>query len=283
MDMPFTLTGDTDGRWPLVIASPHSGRDYPAAFLAMSALALPQLRRAEDALVDQLLAGITGVPVLCARYGRAYLDLNRAAEELDPGMFEGGLGLPVRPSERVAAGLGVLPRMAGPGLAIYPAALPAAEATQRLAALHTPWHDTLAMLLARARARHGYAILIDCHSMPRPAGVMPPQVVLGDRHGQSASPRLMEIVESHFSATGWRVARNSPYAGGHITERHGQPAQGVHAVQIEIDRALYLDAGRLQPGPGFARMARQFQALVRLVLAAAPGLGLAPEQRLAAE
>ena len=283
MDQPYTLTGDTDGRWPLVITSPHSGRDYPAAFLAISGLTLPQLRRAEDALVDQLLAGIAGVPVLCARYGRAYLDLNRAAEELDPGMFDGALGVPVRLTERVASGLGVLPRMAGPGLDIYRAPLPASEAPRRLAALHQPWHDTLAMLLERARARHGYAVLIDCHSMPRPAGVMPPQVVLGDRHGHSANPQLVELVEAHFAGAGWRVARNSPYAGGHITAWHGQPAKGLHALQIEIDRALYLDAGRLLPGPGFARMARQFRALAQLVLAAAPALDLAPMQQLAAE
>lgn len=279
----YMLTGDADGRWPLVIASPHSGRHYPADFLARSALALPQLRRAEDALVDQLLAGISGVPVLCARYGRAYLDLNRAASELDPDMFEGALGLPVQLTDRVGAGLGVLPRMAGPGLPIYRERLPAGEAAARLASVHQPWHETLTDLLERTRARHGYAVLIDCHSMPRPAGVMPPQIVLGDRHGQSASEELVALVERHFEGAGWRVTRNTPYAGGYITQHHGRPAEGVHVVQIEIDRGLYLDAGRLLPGPGFARMARVLQALVRLLLAASQELALAPAQRLAAE
>jgi N-formylglutamate deformylase len=283
MDDSFTLSGDMDGRWPLVIASPHSGRHYPAAFVAASALSVPQLRRAEDALVDQLLAGICGVPVLCARYGRAYLDLNRAADELDPGMFEDLPGLSVHLSERVGAGLGVLPRMAGPGLNIYRERLPAAEARARLALVHRPWHEMLARLLERARARHGYAILIDCHSMPRPAGVMPPQIVLGDRHGQSANPLLVDLVERHFAGAGWRVTRNNPYAGGYITQHHGRPENGVHVVQVEIDRSLYLDAGRLVPGPGFARMARQLQALVRLLLSAAPELGLSPVLRQAAE
>jgi len=275
---PYTLTGDLDGRWPLVMASPHSGREYPPSFLASAALGLSQLRRAEDALVDQLLAGISGVPVLCARYGRAYLDLNRAPEDLDPAMFEGPLAVPTKRSERVDAGLGVIPRMAGPGLSIYKQRQPAAHASARLAALHHPWHNRLTALLEAARARHGYAILIDCHSMPRPAGLLPPQIVLGDRHGRSASPALVDIIEQHFSATGWRVARNNPYAGGHITERHGQPWQGIHAVQIEVDRGLYLDSSMLQPGPGFAAMAQQFRSLAQRLLAALPLVDMLPRQ-----
>ncbi|WP_439533261.1 N-formylglutamate amidohydrolase [Polymorphobacter sp.] len=279
----FTATGDMDGRWPLVIASPHSGRYYPAAFLASAHLPLPQLRRAEDVLVDQLLAGISGVPVLCARYGRAFLDLNRAADELDPRMFEGPLGVPARNSDRVEAGLGVVPRVVGLGLDIYRNKLPAAEAARRIAALHMPWHDRLATQLARAREQHGYAILLDCHSMPRPAGIMPPQIVIGDRQGRSASPALVTLIERHFAGAGWRVARNNPYAGGYTTVHHGQPAVAVHCIQIEVDRTLYMDSGRLVPGPGFDRMARHFQALVQVILAAAPLLGLGSPFSEAAE
>jgi len=279
----FTVTGDLDGRWPLVIASPHSGRDYPAGFLASARLSLPQLRRAEDVLVDQLLAGISGVPLLCARYGRAFLDLNRAADELDPKMFDGPLTVPARHSDRVEAGLGVLPRVVGLGLDIYQKALPASEAAYRLAALHRPWHDRLSVLLAQARARHGYAILLDCHSMPRPAGLLPPQIVIGDRQGRSASPALVALVERHFANAGWRVARNNPYAGGYTTVHHGRPALAVHTIQIEIDRSLYMETARFNAGPGFARMARHLQALVQVILAKAPTLGLGSALQEAAE
>jgi N-formylglutamate deformylase len=279
----FALTGEGDGRWPLVLASPHSGRDYPAAFLAASRLSLGQLRRAEDALVDGLLDGVTGVPVMRARWGRAFLDLNRAADEIDIGMFEGGPGLKARASERVAVGLGVLPRVAGHGLTIYHGPLPAGEAARRIAALHLPWHSRLTALLAAARARHGYAVLIDCHSMPRPGGMRPPQVVVGDRHGTSAHPALVALVERHFLEAGLRVARNVPYAGGYTTEHHGQPEAGLHCVQLELDRGLYLDEERLLPGPGFRRVAGLMAGLVRLVLARAPALGLEPGWREAAE
>ncbi|MBC7506363.1 MAG: N-formylglutamate amidohydrolase, partial [Sandarakinorhabdus sp.] len=214
----FSGTGHTDGRTALVIASPHSGREYPPAFLAASRLPLVQLRRAEDGLVDQLLAGIDCAPVLCARFARTFLDLNRAADELDPTMFDGPVALPVRTTNRVTAGLGVVPRLAAHGQDIYTRRLDPADAARRITALHTPWHNRLATLLDRARPRHGHAILIDCHSMPTPTGLRPPQIVLGDRHGTSAAPALMRLIEQHFGSFGWRTARNTPYAGGHTTE-----------------------------------------------------------------
>ncbi|WP_205599543.1 N-formylglutamate amidohydrolase, partial [Sandarakinorhabdus rubra] len=167
---PYHLSGDADGRWPLVIASPHSGRHYPPALLAGSRLTLAQLRRAEDALVDALLDGIAGVPVLSATHARCWLDLNRRPDELDPAMFDAPLGVPATPTERVTAGLGVIPRLAALGLEIHARRLPAREAAARLAALHVPWHGQLASLLAAARARHGAALLLDCHSMPTPGG-----------------------------------------------------------------------------------------------------------------
>jgi N-formylglutamate deformylase len=270
----FNVSGDMDGRWPLVLASPHSGREYPPSFLRASPLSLSQLRRAEDAYVDHLLDGISGVPILKARWSRLYLDLNRAADELDIAMFDAPLGVPARRTDRVDCGLGVLPRIAGHGLDIYRSKLAASEAAERLAALHLPWHSRLTSQLAQARRRHGHAVLIDCHSMPRPAGISPPQIVLGDRHGQSAAPQLVQLVEDHFKGHGLRVTRNAPYAGGYTTEHHGQPDASIHALQIEIDRNLYMDPMRLTPNSGFERLARIIQSLVHTLLKEVPRLGL---------
>ncbi len=281
----FSQRGDDTGRWPLVLASPHSGQDYPAAFLAASRLSRAQLRRAEDPYVDQLIAGVVDVPVLTARYGRAFLDLNRAASELDPAMFDTALPLPVTVTDRVAAGLGVLPRVAAYGYDIYRRRLDPAEAVHRLTQLHRPWHDRISALLALAQARHGHAILLDCHSMPQPAGVMPPHIVLGDRFGSSAAPALVALIEQHFREAGWRVARNRPYAGGYTTEYHAGVANGIHTVQIEIDRNLYMDPNKLTPHAGFVRVAEVMTALVPRLIAAAPmlGLGAGPMHREAAE
>jgi N-formylglutamate deformylase len=223
------------------------------------------------------------VPVLRARFGRAFLDLNRGADELDPGMYDGPLSVPVRPGDRVDAGLGVLPRIAGHGLDIYRRRLSPGEATTRLAALHRPWHDRIAALLERARARHGYAILIDCHSMPPPAGTLAPQIILGDRYGASAAPSLVAIIEAHFAAAGWRVGRNKPYAGGHTTAFHCDPARGIHVVQVEIDRNLYMDVPRMARHHGFGTVQERLTGLAQRLVAAAPSLGLAPDLREAAE
>lgn len=279
----FTVSGDTDGRWPLVMASPHSGREYPPSFLAAARLSPQQLRRAEDPLVDELLEGVAGVPVLRARYARAFLDLNRAADELDPAMFDGPTPRLARQTERVAAGLGVLPRVAAQGMDIYRRRLAPAEATARIGSVHEPWHARITELLERARARYGFAILLDCHSMPTPHGPMAPQIVLGDRHGSSADPALMAWIEAHFRAAGWRVGRNVPYAGGHTTEFHGRPADGIHAVQIEIDRGLYLEPYRLQRNARFGDVAAALAALAARLADDAADLGLLPPFREAAE
>jgi N-formylglutamate amidohydrolase len=280
---PFRLTGDADGRWPLVVASPHSGRHYPAALLAGSRLSLAQLRRAEDAHVDALLDGIAGVPVLAATHARCWIDLNRRPDELDPSMFDAPLEVPVALTERVQAGLGVIPRLAAHGLEINARRLPAAEAAARLATLHLPWHQQLASLLNAARAVHGSALLIDCHSMPTPAGSRPPQIVLGDCHGLSAAPAIVQAIEDHFRRAGWRVGRNVPYAGGHTTRLHGHPAGAIHAVQIEIDRALYLDSHRLMPNNGAGRVRAALTGLVQTLVADWPRLAGPPAWREAAE
>lgn len=283
-----SFTGDRHGALPLVIASPHSGRDYPAAFLARTRLTLGQLRRAEDPYVDTLVDGAAalGVPRLSARFGRSWLDLNRAPDELDPAMYVEPLDAHVdQASDRVVAGLGVVPRIAAQGLDIYPTRLRVDDARARIATVHAPWHATLEQLLGTAHRVHGHAILLDCHSMPTPPPVAggAPQVVIGDLHGRSASSALVALVEAHFLACGLRVARNVPYAGGYTTARHGRPEHGIHAVQIEIDRALYMDPQRLTRHMGFTAVAGHLKGLATRVIAAAPSLGLGPRFAEAAE
>lgn len=283
----FRLIGGSGDVAPIVLASPHSGRDYPAVFLTQTRLAIGQLRRAEDAYVDALLEGGTahGVPLIAANYGRAYIDLNRDPRELDPEMFAEPLAPDSQVSDRVAAGLGVLPRIAAQGLDIYPAKLRLAEAHARVAQVHDPYHNAIVALLDRAQAKHGYAILLDCHSMPTPpAGAYgTPQIVLGDLHGQSAAPALVDAIEAQLRRNQFRVARNVPYAGGYTTVRHAAPAQGRHVVQIEIDRALYMDPGRLTRHGGFATVGAMLTRLIEMLLTASPSLGLAPPTMLAAE
>jgi N-formylglutamate amidohydrolase len=234
---------------PLVFDSPHSGAHYPADFLAASRLDPLTLRRSEDAFVDELFLPCValGAPLLRARFPRAFLDVNREPYELDPHMFEGPLpDYANTRSLRVAAGLGAIPRVVGDTQAIYTARIPVAEGLARIAAFHHPYHQRLAGLLDRTRAQFGLAILVDCHSMPSTlaeAGAL--DVVLGDRFGASAADWVVESLESALVEQGYRVRRNKPYAGGYITERYGAPAIGRHAVQIEVNRALYMDERRM--------------------------------------
>ncbi len=283
----FTVRIAADPPGPLVLASPHSGRDYPAAFLAATRLTLAQLRRAEDAFVDDLVAPAAaahGVPLIAARWGRTWLDLNRDAAEIDPAMVVDAMPAdPAQASDRVAAGLGVIPRIAAHGLQIYPGRLRHAEIAARIAAVHTPYHMAIAERLRAAAAANGFAVLLDCHSMPSPAAVPggAPQVVIGDRFGTSASTALVAAVERHFADGGLRVARNAPYAGGYTTTHYGRPTDGIHAVQIEIDRALYMDPARLVRHAGFDRVAAAFAGLVAVLPAITARLDLAPRAPLA--
>ncbi len=278
---PFRILGGASPpRGALVLASPHSGRDYPPAFLAQTRLALAQLRRAEDAYVDELLADAVaaGAPLIAARYGRAFIDLNRAPGDLDQAMITEPLPDAAPLSERAAAGLGVVPRIAAHGLDIYAARLRLGDVERRVAEVHHPYHAALAGLLARTRAAHGYAILLDCHSMPSlPGGARAaPQIVLGDLNGRTAAPALVLAIEAQMASAGFRVARNEPYAGGYTTAAHADPAGGIHVVQIEIDRALYMDPGRLQRHDGFPSVRAALGRLAHALIAAAPALGLAP-------
>lgn len=254
----------------VVFASPHSGRIYPAEFLAASMLEPLMLRSSEDAYVDHFLraAPEAGASVLLGGVPRAYVDYNRAATELDPTLITGVSARGLNP--RISSGLGVIPRVVAGGRAIYKGKITAAEAERRISQYWQPYHDKLSEVMADARARHGRAILLDMHSMPRDAVVMNgqhtslrPDIVLGDRFGASAQSALTEAVASIFTQAGLRVARNSPFAGAYITQRHGQPAKGQHAIQIEIDRGLYLDERRVAPNADFASFCTLMDAVVR--------------------
>jgi N-formylglutamate amidohydrolase len=276
---PFTHHNTTVPKGPVVIAVPHAGRDYPTQ-LPMLRVPLGMLRALEDRHADRLAAFAidNGITTLIAQTPRLLIDLNRAESELDPAMVQGGVitGAPLPP--RVRGGLGLIPRRIGPVGDIWRGPLDPADVAARISAHHRPWHDTLATLLAGARDRFGAALLIDLHSMPSIEGPGAPSIVIGDRFGRSATPRMTATAEAIAQAAGFRVAINAPYAGGYALDRHGQPRDGIHALQIEIDRATYLDVSHDAPGAGLARM----QALV-LALATRLGDELSAPQRLAAE
>jgi N-formylglutamate amidohydrolase len=263
---------------PFVFASPHSGRLYPDDMMAASALSPAAIRRSEDAFVDALAAGAPkyGAPLIAACYARAYLDVNREPYELDQGMFEDELPAFARArTARVAAGLGSIARVVAEGQEIYARKLTFGEAKARIEAVHTPYHAALAALLAEARAAFGVAILVDWHSMPSAAAVVEGprgrrtcDFVLGDRYGAACAPPVAGLVERELAAMGYAVTRNAPYAGGYTTEFYGRPAEGVHALQIEINRALYLDERTLKRHGGFERLGRDLERLFATITAA---------------
>jgi N-formylglutamate amidohydrolase len=254
---------------PVIFASPHSGRLYPARLLAASALSPAAIRRSEDCLVDALIACAPdfGFTLMTARYARAYIDLNREAYELDPAMFEDELPTFAQgKTARVAAGLGAIARIVSEGQEIYARKLSFAEAEARIHSVYRPYHAALSALLAEARAAFGAAILVDWHSMPsaaaRPArGRRVPDFVLGDRFGASCASSLSSLVARELKDMGYEVARNTPYAGGYTTEFYGDPAKRAHVLQIEINRGLYLDEGALEPNAGFPKLSRNLESL----------------------
>lgn len=248
----------------VVFASPHSGRFYPADFTRRAQLDLLRLRSSEDAFVDRLLTQVpqAGATLIEAVYPRAFVDLNRAEDELDPALIEGvtrGSG-----GARVLTGLGVIPRVVAGGREIFRGKIPRAEAEDRLARIWRPYHGQLAALLQDRRARFGRALLFDVHSMPSEAasgGGSGPEIVLGDRFGASARAETSLAVEQAFRRAGLRVARNSPFAGAYVAQRYGRPAEGVEVLQIEIARALYMDEERIEPLPAFDRFAQAIGAV----------------------
>jgi N-formylglutamate amidohydrolase len=247
---------------PFVFASPHSGRLYPEDMMSAAALDALSIRRSEDAFVDDLIAAAVGhgVTVITARYARAYIDLNREPFELDASMFADELPAFARArTARVAAGLGAIARVVSEGQEIYRRKLTFAEARKRIEDAHRPYHLALRGLIEEAQAAHGFAILVDWHSMPAAAAKAagrdrPCDIVLGDRFGAACAGVLPTRVERELEDLGYRVTRNTPYAGGYTTEHYGQPQRRTHALQIEINRGLYLDEAKLTPTSGFARL-----------------------------
>ena len=282
---PFKIHRPKKQRVPFVFASPHSGRLYPAGFVAQSRLSALSLRRSEDAYADALFGGAVdlGAPMITARFPRAFVDVNRAPQELDAGMFNGALRLRVdTPNARVNAGLGVIPRIVRDGAEIYRAKLDPREAEDRILRLHAPYHAALARLVEETLRCFGVAIVIDCHSMPSAAAI--PDVVLGDRFGVAAAPILMQLAERAFEHAGFSIARNAPYAGGYTTHLYGRRDAHVHALQIEINRVLYLDEERIELGTTFACVkSRLLQALSALTEIDLDELGRATAVPVAAE
>jgi N-formylglutamate amidohydrolase len=260
---PFIVAEPDRQTIPFVFNVPHAGANYPVTFMAESRLDALALRRSEDAFVDDLFASVPdlGAPLMTARFPRAYLDLNREPYELDPRMFDGRLPpFANTRSMRVAGGLGTIPRIVADGQEIYRSRLSVDEALRRIEWLYKPYHRMLRQLVHRTARAYGHAVLIDCHSMPstsvnREDGVKA-DIVLGDRYGTSCAAVLTDLVDATLRRRGYSVVRNKPYAGGFITEHYGEPALGRHALQIEINRALYMDERSLAKKPRFDTLAR---------------------------
>ncbi len=274
---PWRVLAPAKQTAPVVFASPHSGRDYPPEFIAASKLDRLRLRRSEDAFMDEIFAAAPewGAPLLCARFPRAYVDANREAFELDPDMFADPLPDYVNTaSPRISAGLGTIARVVTDGEAIYAGPLRFEEARSRIESLHQPYHRALRGLIEATQERFGGCLLIDCHSMPSGVlggvssnsgrgGSQGVDIVLGDCFATTCAPIVTDIAQRAFEDLGFTVVRNKPYAGGFTTRHYGHPERGVHALQIEINRALYMDEERVRRGDGLPGLTRRMGGLMR--------------------
>jgi N-formylglutamate deformylase len=288
LDPAFEILEPAEWRGPVIFNSPHSGSVYPREFLAASRLELATLRRSEDSFVDELILGVLrrGHPVMRAHFPRCYVDVNREPYELDPRMFDGRLpSFANTRSMRVAGGLGTIARVVGDAQDIYLQRIPVDDAIRRIESLYKPYHRALRRLFTRIHRDCGAAVLVDCHSMPSSAGHKDERpradMVLGDRYGTSCVPVVAETVESTLRDLGYAISRNKPYAGGFITEHYGNPAVGLHAIQLELNRALYMDERRYERIASFAALAADLETLADR-LAAIPIQELRP-YRAAAE
>jgi N-formylglutamate amidohydrolase len=287
LNPPFMLGCPEEQLTPAVFCSPHSGRIYPRAFLEASRLDAHTLRKSEDCYVDELFEPVVGLgaPLIAARFPRAYLDVNREPYELDPELFTGRLpDFANTQSARVVGGLGTIARIVADSEDIYRERLPISAAFERIERLYRPFHAALADLLEATRRRFGVAVLIDCHSMPSTSIGQPPggrpHFVLGDRFGASCDARLTRFIRDVLQGAGYDVQVNRPYAGGFITEYYGNPAHGVQSLQLEINRALYLDETTLSKNNDFPKLTRALADLATKTFAALP---LLLERRAAAE
>ena len=276
LDPPFLLLEPAVQRGPVLFNAPHSGRIYPDRFRRQSRLDLITLRRSEDAFVDDLFAGVVlrGAPLLKAQFPRAYVDVNREPYELDPSMFVGALPSCANvASMRVAGGLGTIPRIVTERDEIYDGPIAVGDALRRIADLYMPYHRALRDTMLGLARRFGVAILIDCHSMPslRSDTGRRPDIILGDRFSTSCAGLVVDVAQDCLTRLGYSVMRNKPYAGGYITETYGQPASGFHALQIEINRGLYMDERQVRKLSSFAKVQTDLMALAEDLIALAPG------------
>jgi N-formylglutamate amidohydrolase len=268
---PIDIVASREQLLPIVLASPHSGAEYPPDLLATSRLDSHTLRRSEDSFVDEIFAGGPGLgaPLLRARFPRAYLDVNREPFELDPAMFENPLPHFVNTrSPRVQVGLGTIARIVASGEDIYLGKLRFSDALRRVERLYHPYHRALHQLLEATQARFGYYLLLDCHSMPSSGGLHDRvgasrvDFVLGDCHATTCHPEITETAHRVLAAKGYSVARNTPYAGGFTTVHYGRPPEGAHTLQIEINRALYMDERAIRRKPFLKQLAADMCDLV---------------------
>ena len=278
----FDLKTPADQTIPFVYTSPHSGTAYLREFLVLSKLDVRTLRRSEDAFVDELFGAAPelGAPLLSAVVPRSFLDLNREPLELDPEMFEDSLPDHANTtSHRVNGGLGTIARIVSNGAEIYRARLRYREAERRIALIYMPYHRRLRALIDDTRARFGCAIVVDCHSMPSVGGPLDQDsgrqradVILGDRFGRSCSPVIMTTAERTLRELGYRVFRNNPYAGGFTTQHYGRPAEAVHTLQVELNRALYMDENRIDRTPLMPRVTGDMTTLMQALADVDPAL-----------
>lgn len=248
-----------------VFSSPHSGRRYPESFIRRSRLEPLALRASEDAFIDDIFhrAPAYGAPLIAAEFPRAFVDVNRAEDELDPALIAAS-GIRAR-TLRVSAGLGVVPRVVAEGKPIYDGKLTLAEANARITACHTPYHTSVKSALSRAKQMFGIGFLVDCHSMPsesRRLRSRRAEVVIGDCYGVSCDVDVTDAVVGLFRSAGFCVARNTPFAGGYLTHCYGRPRRSYHAIQIEIDRSLYLDEARIEPSAGYSDFAMALRPVI---------------------
>jgi N-formylglutamate amidohydrolase len=267
-DPPFEILEPEKWGSPAVFNSPHSGRIYPPDFLISTRLDISALRRSEDSFVDELFEGVVkrGHPLMRAHFPRCYVDVNREPYELDPRMFDGRLpSFANTRSMRVAGGLGTVARVVGDAQEIYGQRLSVDEALRRIESLYKPYHRALRRLITRVHRDLGTAVLIDCHSMPSTTAAKEERpradVVLGDRYGTSCAPAVSETVEETLRSLGYSTSRNKPYAGGFITEHYGNPAAGLHSIQLELNRGLYMDERRYERSASFAQLKADLEAL----------------------
>lgn len=287
IDPAFEILAPEEPAGPFVFNSPHSGRIYPRTFVEQARLDFDTLRRSEDSFVDELFLDVVadGMPLMRALFPRAFLDLNREPYELDPRMFDGRLpAFANTRSIRVSGGLGTIARVVGDSQEIYPRRLTVAEGMERIEAFYKPYHQALRRLVSRTQRIFGAAVLVDCHSMPSgPARDDQGRAdfVIGDRYGTSCSGLITGLLEDELAARGYVVVRNKPYAGGYITEHYGNPAAGLHAVQIEINRGLYMDEARYARGAEFYRVRADLADVARRLFTVAEDL--LPPRAAAAE